>query len=165
MSQLLTILAASLPGVPSSNGAEMKPAAPISVNPLGDQLPEFVDYLPAQVRPTWDMIAQYPALQGLIIALLFFALAYLVRGFVIRSLSGLARRSATTLDDDIIKHLRKPLFSTIFLFGLILAAKASSLPAGTDIIVNTLMSMIIINWIGALMNISSIVLHAVGVQC
>jgi len=142
----------------------MKPAAPASVNPIGDQLPEFVDYLPQQLRPAWDTIAQYPALQGLIIALLFFGLAHLVRGLVIRSLSGLASRSKTTLDDDIVKHLRKPLFSTIFLFGLILAAKASDLPTGTDLIVNVMLSLIIVNWIGALMNISSIVLHAVGNQ-
>ena len=140
------------------------PAESISVDPLGDKLPNFVDYLPEQLRPAWDTIAQYPALQGLVIALLFFALAYLVRAVVVRSLGGLASKSLTTLDDDIITHLRKPLFTTIFMFGLTLAAKASDMPAGTEAVVNILLSLIIISWIAALLNISSIVLHAVGNQ-
>jgi len=168
MSQFVTFFAAAIPGIPAAasgdGAAEAAPEIPIEVDPLGDKLPEFVDYLPEQARPAWDTIAQYPALQGLIIAVLFFAIAYVVRGLIVRSLSGLASRSATTLDDQIIRYLRKPLFTTIFMFGLILAAKASHLPMGTDIAVNTLMSLIIINWIGALMNISSIVLHAIGNQ-
>ena len=164
MTGLIFKLAAALPGAGSATGAELKPAAPVSVHPLGEQLPEFVDYLPAELRPAWDTIAQYPALQALIIALLFFGLAHLVGGLVIRSLSRLASRSATTLDDDIIRYLRKPVFYTIFLFGLILATKACNLPMGADVVVNTLLSLILINWIGALMNIGSIVLHAVGNQ-
>ena len=164
MTGLIFKLAAALPGAGSATGAELKPAAPVSVHPLGEQLPEFVDYLPTELRPAWDTIAQYPALQALIIAQLFFGLAHLVGGLVIRSLSRLASRSATTLDDDIIRYLRKPVFYTIFLFGLILATKACNLPMGADVVVNTLLSLILINWIGALMNIGSIVLHAVGNQ-
>jgi len=167
MSQLITLLAAAVPGMPAPSGgadegADTAPEIPIEVDPLGDQLPEFVDYLPEQVRPAWDTIAQYPALQGLIIAVLFLVLAYLVRAIVVRSLSGLARRSATSFDDDIIKYLRKPLFTSIFFFGLVLATKAANLPAGTEIVVNVLMSLIIVHWISALMNISSIVLNVVG---
>ena len=172
MSQLITFLAAAVPGMPAASGASdagagagagaAEPEIPIEVDPLGDKLPEFVDYLPEQVRPAWDTISQYPALQGLIIAVLFLVLAYMVRAIVVRSLSGLASRSATSFDDDVIKFLRKPLFTSIFFFGLVLAAKASNLPMGTDIVVNVLMSLIIVHWISALMNISSIVLHAVG---
>lgn len=80
MSQLITFFAAALPGMPkapaaSDAGPELKPAVPMDVDPLGEKLPEFVDYLPQQLRPAWDTIAQYPALQGLIIAVLFFAIA------------------------------------------------------------------------------------------
>jgi len=164
-------MAAAIPGMPASTeanatetGTETEPAIPIEVEPLGDKLPEFVDYLPEQIRPAWDTISQYPALQGLIIAVLFFALAYIVRSIIIRSLTGLASRSKTTFDDDIINNLRKPLFTTIFFFGLILAADASNLPSGTDLVVNILLSLIIINWIGALMNISSTVLQVLGGQ-
>ena len=142
--------------------AEMKPAAPAAIDRLGQQLPDFVDYLPDAVRPAWGTIAQYPALQGLIIAALFFFLAYLVRALVIRGMEGLASRSATTLDDLIIQYLRKPIFSTIFLFGLMLATKTSKLPTGSDFIENSLLSLIIISWIGALMNITSILLPALG---
>lgn len=142
----------------------MSPSPPITVAPLGDKLPEFVDYLPAELQPAWNMIEQYPVLQGVIIAALFFVLAHIIRGLVVRSFAGLASRSATTLDDDLIEHLRKPLFLTTFLFGLILASKASKMPVGTDVVVNGLMSLIIINWIGALMNISSVLLHALGNQ-
>jgi len=100
----------------------------------------------------------------LIIALLFFVLAYIARGIVIRSLAGLASRSATTLDDDIITYLRRPLFLAIFLFGLTLATRTADLPAGTEFMVNGLLSLIIVSWIGALMNISSILLKALGNQ-
>lgn len=156
--------APNLPGAPNSSGPTLSPSPPASPSPLGEHLPEFVDYLPAQLQPAWDTISQYPALQGLIIVVLFFGLAHIVRGLVIRSMAGLASKSATTLDDDIITYLRKPLFYTIFLFGLVLAARASKLPAGTDLIVHGLLSLIIINWIGALMNISSSLLHALGNQ-
>jgi len=80
MSQFISVMAAAIPGMPASTeanatGTETEPAIPIEVEPLGDKLPEFVDYLPEQIRPAWDTISQYPALQGLIIAVLFFALA------------------------------------------------------------------------------------------
>ena len=103
-------------------------------------------------------------LQGLIIAALFFVLAYVVRNIVIRTLSSLASRSSATFDDQIVSHLRRPLFTTIFFFGLILAIKAANLESGADLVVNVLLSLIVVNWITALMNISSIVLKALGGQ-
>jgi len=156
--------AAALMGANKTDGAEDDPALEIETDPLGEQLPEFSDYLPAELQPAWETISHYPALQGVIIAVLFFLLAYIVRSIVIRTLSGLASRSKTTLDDQIITHLRRPLFLAIFFFGLTLAAKTADLPGGTEFIVNGLLSLIIMSWISALMNISSILLTALGSQ-
>jgi len=156
--------AAALAGANTNDDGAAEPTPEITTDPLGEQLPEFTDYLPAELQPAWETISHYPALQGLIIAVLFFVLAYIVRSLVIRTLSGLASRSTTTLDDEIITYLRRPLFLAIFFFGLTLAAKTADLPGGTEFIVNGLLSLIIVSWISALMNISSILLTALGSQ-
>jgi len=165
-------LQAAVPGMPggsassAGDGADGAESAEpeILVEALGEQLPEFTDYLPEQLHPAWNAISQYPALQALIIAVVFYLLALIVRAVVIRSISSLASRSSTTLDDEIISSLRKPLFQTIFFLGLILATKAAQLPSGTEFVVNVLASLIIINWIKALLKISSLLLHALGGQ-
>lgn len=156
--------AAALVGATANDDAAAEPAPDITTDPLAENLPEFTDYLPPELQPAWETISHYPALQALIIASLFFILAYIIRAIVIRTLSGLASRSSTTLDDDIITQLRRPLFLAIFFFGLTLAARTANLPGGTDFIVNALLSVIIVSWINALMNISSILLKALGSQ-
>lgn len=154
--------AAALGGANTTTSAEA--ATEINTNPLGEQLPEFADYLPADLQPAWETISNYPALQSLIIAVLFFVLAYIVRSILIRTLSSLASRSATTLDDEIIDYLRRPLFVAIFLFGLTLATKTAHLPGGTEFIVNGFLSLIIVSWISAMMNICGVLLTALGNQ-
>jgi small-conductance mechanosensitive channel len=129
---------------------------------LAEQLPEFADYLPDQIRPAWDTIANYPILQAMIIAAVFLLLAYSVRTLVLRSLTRLASASNTTLDNQIIEQVRTPIFNTIFFFGLTLATRTAQLPLGSDAVVNILLSLIIFNWISGLLNLSGVLLEALS---
>lgn len=129
---------------------------------VSEQLPQFTDYLPQSIRPAWDTIAAYPALQGLVIALVFLLLAFSFRGIVLRALASFAGRSDSTLDNRIIEHLRKPVFNTIFLFGLTLAINAAQLPFGSSALVNILLSLIIVQWLVGLLRITTELLEALA---
>jgi len=111
---------------------------------LRDQLPEFSDWLPAAVKPYWEIIAQYPIIGAVVIALVFYIAAFLIRGAIIRSIGTLAANTETQLDDRVISGIKRPLFKLIFLFGLTLAVKAAQLPFATDFIVNVLLSVMLV---------------------
>jgi len=132
------------------------------IDPLANKLPEFVDWLPDSLRPYWDTIAQYPVVGAIVIAALFYIAAFFIRALVTRSVGRLARGTKTELDDTIIHQFRRPVFNMVFLFGLSLAAKAAKLPAGTDVIVNILLSIIFVSFMRAAFAVCGAVLQALG---
>ncbi|MEM7219527.1 MAG: mechanosensitive ion channel family protein [Pseudomonadota bacterium] len=145
-----------------STAAASEEAPPITTEQLGEQLPEFADYVPEQLRPAWELISAYPLLQALVVAVVFFVLAFIVRSILLRMVARLASASSSNVDDAVIGALRAPLFNGIFLFGLSLAARTADLPFGTQVIVNLLLSVIVFQWIGALLRVAGIVLDALG---
>ena len=55
-----------------------------------------------------------------------------------RSLHRLAGLTTSLIDDHVIEHLRKPVFTTVAYFGLTLAVNAAQLPIGGQLIVQVL---------------------------
>ena len=133
-----------------------------SIDPIASQLPEFADWLPGTVRPYWDLIADYPLLGALVIAALFFLLAFFIRSVIVRSIAKLATNTKTELDNRAINGLREPIFNTIFLFGLSLAVKAAQLPLGTDLLVNIVFSMMVVTLMRATFFLSDELLQALA---
>ena len=114
---------------------EAAPAAPA----IAEQLPDFTDYLPEALIPYWEIIAHYPIVGAATIALIFFVIAYLVRALVLRSIHKLTAKTSSSLDDAVIQTLSKPIFNTVFIFGLTLATQAAQLPDGiTDVTSGTM---------------------------
>ena len=132
------------------------------VDPIAGQIGDFRDLLPEQLLPAWDAIAAYPIIGALVIAALFYLLAHLVRFVVLRSIGQITSRTRTSLDDALLRDLRSPIFQTVFFFGLTLATNAAALPAGTETIINLLVSLIIVSWMRAGLRLSSTLLDGMA---
>ncbi len=132
--------------------AEAQDAA---IQPLAKQLPTIADWLPDAVLPFWQIVSQFPIVGALIVAGVFYLIAFAVRAVVFRSLGHLAGLTTSLVDDQILAYLRKPVFTTVFFFGLTLAVNAAQLYAGTELTLNLLLSAIVASWMRATLKVSS----------
>jgi small-conductance mechanosensitive channel len=146
----------------SASGPEQVPQ--VDVEPIAAQLPRVADWLPDAVLPFWNVVAQLPIVGGLIVAAVFYLIAVVVRGVVFRSLGRLAAMTSSLLDDHVLTHLRKPVFTTVLYFGLTLAVNAAQLYAGTQLIINVLLSVIVASWIRATLRVSTSLLDTLRDQ-
>ncbi|MCZ6870981.1 MAG: mechanosensitive ion channel family protein [Gammaproteobacteria bacterium] len=126
------------------------------------ELPKIADWLPDSIRPFWEVVATYPVVGAAVVAAVFYLAAFIIRSVVLASLDRLAARSDTTIDNAVIAHLRRPIFTSIFFFGLILAANVTKLPFGTSFIINLLASVIVVSWMLATLRISNTALDALS---
>lgn len=133
-----------------------------TVAPIGDSLPDFASWLPASVQPYWETIAQYPFVGALLIAAIFYVLAFVIRSVLVRAIGHLVRNTQTTLDDRVLLGIKKPLFNVVFLFGLTLAVRAAKLPVGGEWVVKILLSLIVIILIRTTFFLSSELLDALA---
>ena len=148
-----------------ANAASATNDAPeIDVAPVGEALPRFVDWLPDVLLPAWEVIATYPVIGAIVIASLFYVLAIVVRSVLFKSLHRLADLTTSLVDDHVIEHLRKPVFTSVLYFGLTLAVNAAQLPLGRQLIVQGLLSVIVASWMRASLRISTSLLDTVGHQ-
>lgn len=127
---------------------------------LSAELPEIADWLPESLQPAWDLIVALPIVGGLVVAVVFYLAAFAFRGLVLNTISRLAARTDTHLDNTIIDHLRRPVFNTILYFGLILAVNVAALPFGRVVLINVFASVIVVSWMSAALRISNALLDA-----
>ncbi len=144
--------------------AEAGTTEPIEIEQLSDNLPTVADWLPDALLPFWEVVAQFPIVGALIVAGVFYLLALALRFTIFRSLGRLANMTNSMLDDQLLNHLRKPVFTTVLYFGLTLAINAAQLPIGTQTVVKLLLSVIVASWIRATFRISTTLLDIVGHQ-
>ena len=129
---------------------------------LTSELPTIEDWLPDSLVPMWQTIAEYPALGALFIVVVFYVAAKLIGHVVLSRLHLLTQRTGTDVDDALLRLLRKPVFNTIFYFGVVLAINAAKLPAGTAVLVNAFASLIVVTWLLAGLRISSLLLDTMS---
>lgn len=130
--------------------------------PITSQIPEFADWLPAFLRPYWDSLAQYPIVGAVLIAVIFCVAAFVIRGVVVRTIARFAAKTETDLDNRALDGLRKPVFNVVLLVGLVLAIKALQLPAGTELLVNILLSIIAVTVMRAALFLGNVLLDALS---
>ena len=138
--------------------------AELEIEPLAESLPRIADWLPESWLPFWELVAAYPLLGALIVALVFLLLALIVRFVVFRSLGRLAGFTSAVFDDRLLEHLRRPVYTTILFFGLTLAVNTAQLTFGTRVIINILLSVIVASWMRAALRISTALLETLGAQ-
>ncbi len=108
------------------------------------------EWLPPPLLTVWELIADQPWLAFAIIVCLSYLIAKLVQLLVQNSVAKLASRTRTQLDDQLIALTRKPIFLTVFFFGLALATHQLPLPDGfTAVLVNILKTLVVLSWLGA----------------
>ena len=130
----------------------------VGISPLSEELPSIVDWLPSGMIPIWEIILATPFLASLVIAITFYLLAVILRGVIFWSLGRLATMTESLLDDDVLRYLRKPAFTSVLYFGLTLAVNAAPLPLGKQLTINILLSVIIGSWMRASILISTALL-------
>ncbi len=102
-------------------------------------------------------------LQAVLIALLFLGLAKIVDALFIRFLRRLFQRNRFTIDDRILDIFHRPIFVSIFLFGLALAAGRLAFPATVHFVtLSGLQTVAIFLWAVALGRFTQLVFGVVS---
>ncbi len=146
----------------SSTEEAIKPADIDAATAVTENLPEFADWLPDALLPYWNTVSQYPIIGALVIAAIFYVLAFVIREIIVRGISGFARNTQTDLDNRVLSGLNKPVFNIVFLFGLSLAVRAAKLPTGSELLVKILVSLILVTLIRAAFFLSTELLDALA---
>lgn len=136
----------------------------LSVQPLVEQLPEITDWLPEAVLPAWQLLDSIPFLAGLVVAGIALLLALFMRVIVFPLMRRLSSKSRGVADDVLATQLEKPITTTALYFGLTLAVTVSDLPYASDILIQTLLSVIVVSWMRATLRISNDLLAQLGVE-
>ena len=144
--------------------AEAGTTEPVEIEQLSENLPTVADWLPDALLPFWEVVSQFPIVGALIVAGAFYLFALALRFTIFRSLGRLANITNSMLDDQLLQHLRKPVFTTVLYFGLTLAINAAQLPIGTQTVVKLLLSVIVVSWMRATFRISTSLLDILGHQ-
>jgi len=117
-----------------------------ALNKSVEQLVEKIT-LPEQFDPLVTLFGDYPWIRGLIALGLFFLLAKFVVWAVIPLVRRLTARTATHIDDLIVRYIRSPLFWSIALLGILSGAAIVGLPGGIHaVLVSTVVSVLVFVW-------------------
>ncbi len=145
--------------MPEDVAAETQASAPeISLSEL---LRDITNVLPDSALPAWDLVSQNPILGSLLIALMFYVLGVCFRSLLTNVIGRVTGLDRSPVDNTALQYLRKPVFVTVFFFGLSLAVSVVNMPLGHGI-VNLLFSMITISWMTAAFRISTLLLEALS---
>lgn len=127
--------------------------APISVT---DKLPSIEDFIPESMQPYWELVQSVPFLDSAIVFLVFYFLAFVLRRYVLNLIISLTGKTETDLDDGIIELLRKPLFTTVVLFGLLVALAMAGLEKESWLryLTPIILSFLAISWLRAFLALS-----------
>jgi MscS family membrane protein len=127
---------------------------PVVVDDLATQI-VATDFIPDVLIPYWQMLDDWPMLGALVLVLVFYLIAWLTRVVFVSVLGRLAEKSSSRLDNVLIQHLKKPIFTTAFSLGLILAIQVAQLEFGAPTLINLFASGIIVSWMLAGLKLST----------
>lgn len=146
------------------NGAAQEGTDVVVVQPLAEQLPRIIDWLPESWLPFWQLLVEIPVIAGVVVGGVSFLIALFVRQVVFRLLSRIADYTRSAADDRLVTDLQKPVFTTVLFFGLTLAVTVSDLPFGSEFAIRILLSVVVASWMRAAFRVSTAVLDSLGHQ-
>lgn len=112
------------------------------------------------IRPT---VETYPLWTAFGLTVCFYIVAKLTEWILLAVVSRLTAKTKTEVDDQLLDLVRKPVFFSVFFFGLSLAVAVLGLPPRfEDTTVNILATMVILSWLGAGFPGFRVVLDALG---
>ncbi len=113
-------------------------------------MPSLPDWIPVPVRDTWQLLDNWPIIGAVIIVVLAFIAGKIITNILTRVLSEITSRTHSTIDDKLLRLLKRPVFLTVFLFGLSMATLTLGLPEAFEKnILRILRSVLILIWAGA----------------
>lgn len=128
---------------------------------IGAGLPDFIDLLPTQIKPYWEIVQANPIIEASIIVLVFFLLAFVLSRYVINLIQQLTKKTNTNLDDELIALIRLPILKTVTLIGLLIGLNSAGLKTGWLTYATPLIgSYLVLIWTGFLLNASSALIKA-----
>ena len=133
---------------------QMTASEPVFSEPTANLMPRLEDFLPEALLPFWQAVNTYPVLATIVTVAAFYLLALLVRTLALRLAKGAALLTQAQAEDVFYRDLGKPIFTTVFFFGLCLGTILLDLPAGTSLIVNLFLSVIVVSWMRASMRLA-----------
>ena len=135
-------------------------AAPGGAESAGLTIPVWAPQWVQSIRPTIETYPLWTAL-GLIVG--FYLAAKITELILVRGVSRLTARTETEVDDHLLALVRKPIFFTVFFFGLSLAIAVLGLPPSfRNNTVKLLLTLVVFSWLGAGFPGFRIVLDALG---
>lgn len=94
----------------------------------GQSVPALPEWVPLPLREAWSLLDNWPIIGAAIIALLAFIAGKVVVGIIARAASQITSRTQSSFDDKLLALVRRPVFLTVFFFGLSLATLTLGLP-------------------------------------
>jgi small-conductance mechanosensitive channel len=134
-----------------------------TVAELSNQLPSFVDLLPEQAKPYWQLVQAYPIIEALVVFAIFWCLALFIRRYAITFIDRIADKTNSTLDDNIIESLKAPVYSIVLWFGLIVASKSAGFVTGAAAYITPIaLTMIALALLRGALSVSSMLIIAMS---
>lgn len=155
----------SVPASATESGlaGDVAPAEPTALGQLAEQMTSADSWLPEQLQPAWTMLQDFPLLRAALIIVLGMVAAYVVRWLVRNSIGRLTGRTNSTLDDEVLRHVSRPVFLTVLYAALALAVISMNLSSGlTGVLIRVLFSLTVLVWMLAGLKISSAVISTLA---
>lgn len=115
--------------------------------------------VPEQLEPVVAMLGDQPWIKGLLVLILFFVLAKVVEWIVIPLIRRITARTSTHVDDLIVHNIRSPLFWTLALVGVLVAAAVIGIGEGyRSTLVSFVTSLLIFLWMLFAVRVSKLLL-------
>ena len=130
---------------------------------LGQIIGEFRDLLPEALLPYWDAVDRFPVIGAALIAIAGYLIAWLLVFMLRHALRQVTRRTAAGVDEELIRRLSQPVFTTLFLLALALAIGSLGLGQGlNDVLLAILATLVILVWLSALLPVTRLLLETAG---
>ena len=124
---------------------------------------DAAQYLPDSVIPFWDLLLQYPLLLLLLLLGIGYAVGKLLQWVLQAALGKLAKRTATDLDDQLVRQLSAPVLQTTIILSMVAAEKALSFDDRIDqFLIRLLFTLLIFFWARAWFRATSLTLDALS---
>jgi len=116
-------------------------------------------YLPDVLRPAFELLAGYPILLVLVLLGSGFLVGKGIQAVLKSTLVRLAKKTATTLDDRILKQFLAPVLQTTIILSLIVSMKGLALGDAVDqVLFRLLLTLLIVFWARAWFRATTLIL-------
>src|SRR5690554_2546542 len=133
----------------------------------GNDITQLVDgfgaYLPETWLPHWDKVQNFPMLSFVLITILGYIIAKIVKFIFTKSFTQLTKFTKSDVDDQLVGYLRRPIFMTVFFIFLSIAIKTIGLSVGWEQgLIRFLASVLVLMWMFRGFKVLSLLLNSVS---